>query len=63
MLALVPDRTHVQQILLDAKSGFGLGELDVALLLRLLLAFSNGFRPRRGSHDALDALVRRNARR
>src|SRR6476620_290840 len=31
ILALVPDRTHVQLILLDAKSGFGLCELDVGL--------------------------------
>ena len=27
--ALVPDRPHVQLILLDTESGFGLGELDV----------------------------------
>src|SRR5262249_2768936 len=29
--ALLPHRAHVQLILLDPKSGFGLGELDVAL--------------------------------
>ena len=31
VLALMPDRTHVQLIFLDAESGFGLGELDVGL--------------------------------
>ena len=31
VLALMPDRTQVQLILLNAKRGFGLGELDVSL--------------------------------
>ena len=31
ILALMPDRAHVQLILLDTESGFGLGELDVGL--------------------------------
>ena len=29
ILALMPDRPHVELIFLDAESGFGLGELDV----------------------------------
>src|SRR5258708_39559346 len=29
VLALVPDRSDLQLVLLDAESGFGLGELDV----------------------------------
>ena len=29
VLALMPDRTDVQLVLLDAEGGFGLGELDV----------------------------------
>jgi len=29
--ALMPDRSHVQLILVDAEGGFGLGELDVCL--------------------------------
>jgi hypothetical protein len=31
VFALVPDRTHVELILLDTKGGFGLRELDVGL--------------------------------
>lgn len=31
ILALVPDQTHVELILLDTKGGFGLGELDIGL--------------------------------
>ena len=31
LLALMPDRSNVQLIFLDAKSRFGLGELDVSL--------------------------------
>src|ERR1700730_11400070 len=31
ILALVPDRPHIELILLDAKRGFGLGKLDVSL--------------------------------
>jgi hypothetical protein len=31
ILALMPDRTQVQLIFLNAKRGFGLGELDVSL--------------------------------
>src|SRR5439155_4066572 len=31
VLALMPDRAHVQLILLDPKGRFGLGELDVGL--------------------------------
>ena len=31
VLALMPDRTEVQLIFLDAESGFGLGELDIGL--------------------------------
>jgi hypothetical protein len=31
ILALMPDRTHVELIFLDTESGFGLRELDVSL--------------------------------
>src|SRR5260370_2434097 len=31
ILALVPDRAEVELVLLDTKSGFGLGELDIGL--------------------------------
>ena len=31
ILALMPDRTEVELVLLDTKSGFGLSELDVGL--------------------------------
>lgn len=31
ILALVPDRTEVELVLLDAEGGFGLGELDIGL--------------------------------
>jgi hypothetical protein len=31
ILALVPNRAEVELVLLDTKSGFGLGELDIGL--------------------------------
>ena len=31
VFALMPDRPHVQLILVDAESGFGLSELDIGL--------------------------------
>jgi hypothetical protein len=31
ILALVPDRTKVELVLLDAESGFGLRQLDIGL--------------------------------
>src|SRR6185437_8135620 len=41
VLSLVPDRTHVQLVLLDLEGGFGLGELNIGLPQLLIAPISN----------------------